>query len=73
MKMDLKNYDFEKQFQRDKWKLEQCKKNDVKLIYFANKNEAPKYYINEIGGTSNKFEINNDLDINDANKIQKKI
>lgn len=50
-----KNYDFEKQFQRDKWKLEQCKKNDVKLIYFANKNEAPKYYINEIFTDKNEL------------------
>jgi len=43
-----KNYDFEKQFERDKWKLEQCHNNDVKLVYFANKNEIPKYYIGEI-------------------------
>lgn len=42
------NYNFEKQLQRDKWKLEQCNKNDIKLIYFANKNEVPKYYFGKI-------------------------
>lgn len=41
-------YDFEKQFDRDKRKNRLCKENNVELVYFAKKNEAPKNYIGEI-------------------------
>jgi len=41
-------YNFQSQFERDKWKFDQCAKNNVKLVYFANKNEAPNEYIGKI-------------------------
>lgn len=50
-----KNYDFNKQFKRDKWKKEQCDKNDVQLIYFANKHEVPKEYIGQIFTDENEL------------------
>ena len=43
-----KNFDFEAQFERDKWKMEQCSTNDIELVYFANDKEAPKNYLGEI-------------------------
>ena len=42
------NFDFDRQYARDKWKKEQCDKNNVELIYFTNKQFAPDSYIGEI-------------------------
>ena len=44
----VKSFDFNEQYERDKWKMTQCTANGVKLIYFANSKEAPKEYIGEI-------------------------
>lgn len=44
----LKNFDFETQFNRNKWKMKQCDANGVELIYFANEKEVPKDYIGKI-------------------------
>lgn len=43
-----KKFNFERQIERDKWKMEQCVNNGIKLIYFANEKEAPKQYIGKI-------------------------
>ena len=43
-----KYYDFQKQFERDERKNKLCKENNINLVYFAKKNEAPKEYIGEI-------------------------
>lgn len=50
-----KNFDFEAQFKRDEWKMEQCKANDVKLVYFANEKEVPKEYIGKIFTNSDEL------------------
>lgn len=50
-----KDFNFEEQFKRDKWKLEQCTNNGVTLIYFANEKEAPKEYIGKIFTNSDKL------------------
>lgn len=43
-----KKFDFDRQFERDKWKLEQCKINTVDLVYFANKRDITTPYIGKI-------------------------
>lgn len=43
-----KAYDFEKQRERDVWKQKQCLLNGIKLVYYANKKDAPKDYISKI-------------------------
>lgn len=50
-----KKFNFEEQIERDKWKMEQCINNGVKLVYFANEKEAPKEYIGEIFTNSNEL------------------
>ena len=48
-------FDFKEQYERDLWKNEQCKINGVKIVYFANKNEAPPEYIGEIFTRENEL------------------
>ena len=48
-------FDFEEQRERDEWKMEQCKANGIKLVYFANEKEAPNEYIGEIFTNSSEL------------------
>lgn len=43
-----KSFDFNAQMERDMWKKEQCGKNGIELVYFANKHTVPKEYIGKI-------------------------
>ena len=50
-----KSFDFDEQYERDKWKMERCKENGIRLVYFANKNEAPSEYLGKIFTDSNEL------------------
>ncbi len=41
-------FNFEKRYEIDKWKKEQCDNHNINLIYFANKNDTPKEYLGKI-------------------------
>ena len=43
-----RKYSYEKRYEIDKWKKEQCDAHKIDLVYFANKNDAPKEYLGKI-------------------------
>ena len=48
-------YNYEERYKIDKWKKEQCDKNNVDLVYFANKYEASDKYIGKIFTTEKEL------------------
>lgn len=42
------HFNFDEQFERDRWKMERCEANGIELVYFARQKEVPSEYFGKI-------------------------